>query len=131
MRDSDTDSANDRQPALRRSLSLSLVTFYGLGNILGAGIYVLIGKVAAHAGAQAPLSFLLASLLAAFTAFSYAELSARYPFSVGEVIYIRKGLGIRPLSIVAGWLIIITGYGLLPMAEVYNIRRLQVLMWSI
>jgi len=99
----------ERQPALRRSLSLSLVTYYGLGNILGAGIYVLIGKVAAHAGHQAPLSFLLASLLAGFTAFSYAELSARYPFSAGEVVYIQQGLGIRLLSILAGLLIIMAG----------------------
>lgn len=105
----DPDAATDRRPALKRSLSLSLVTYYGLGNILGAGIYVLIGKVAAHAGAQAPLSFLLASLLAAFTAFSYAELCARYPLSAGEAVYIEQGLGIRGLSILVGLLIIITG----------------------
>ena len=44
----------DAEPALKRSLSLTLVTLYGLGNILGAGIYVLIGKVAANAGQYAP-----------------------------------------------------------------------------
>lgn len=109
MNDSSANPKSEHRPALRRSLSLSLVTYYGLGNILGAGIYVLIGKVAAHAGYQAPLSFLLASLLAAFTAFSYAELSARYPFSAGEVVYIQKGLGIRLLSILVGLLIIVTG----------------------
>ena len=100
------DPASKPQPTLQRSLSLSLVIYYGLGNILGAGVYVLIGKVAAYAGYQAPLSFLLASLLAGFTAFSYAELSARYPFSAGEVMYIQNGLGIRPLAILTGLLII-------------------------
>jgi len=105
----DAETTNHRQPALRRSLSLSLVTFYGLGNILGAGIYVLIGRVAAYAGYQAPLSFLLAALLAGFTAFSYAELSARYPFSAGEVVYIQLGLGIRQLAILTGLLIIMAG----------------------
>ena len=98
-----------QQPTLKRSLSLSLVTFYGLGNILGAGIYVLIGKVAGHAGYQAPLSFLLASLLAGFTAFSYAELAARYPLSAGEVVYIQQGLRLRWLAILVGALIIMTG----------------------
>ncbi len=109
MNSTGNDPANEPQPALRRSLSLSLVTFYGLGNILGAGVYVLIGKVAAYAGYQAPLSFLLASLLAGFTAFSYAELSARYPFSAGEVIFIQHGLGIRPLAVLTGLLIIMAG----------------------
>ncbi|MGB5474565.1 MAG: APC family permease [Gammaproteobacteria bacterium] len=109
MHSTGNDPANKPQPALRRSLSLSLVIFYGLGNILGAGVYVLIGKVAAYAGYQAPLSFLLASLLAGFTAFSYAELSARYPFSAGEVVYIQDGLGIRPLAILTGLLIIMAG----------------------
>lgn len=97
------------QPALKRSLSLALVTYYGLGNILGAGIYVLIGKVAAHAGYQSPFSFLLASLLAGFTAFSYAELAARYPLSAGEVVFVEKGIGIRLLPLVVGLLIIMTG----------------------
>lgn len=109
MHESDINTGHPRPPALRRALSLSLVTYYGLGNILGAGIYVLIGKVAAHAGYQAPLAFLLAALLAGITAFSYAELSARYPYSAGEVVFIQQGLGSRPLAILAGLLIILAG----------------------
>lgn len=100
---------DNKPPRLRRSLSLSLVTYYGLGNILGAGIYVLIGEVAAEAGAQAPLSFLLASLLAGLSAFSYAELSSRYPFSAGEVVYLQQGLGIKALSWLVGVLIVMAG----------------------
>ena len=53
------------QANLKRSLSLPLVTFYGIGTILGAGIYVLVGKVAGFAGMFTPFAFLLASLLAA------------------------------------------------------------------
>jgi len=101
--------ATGQQPALRRSLSLSLTTFYGLGNILGAGIYVLIGQVVAHAGGFAPFSFLLASLLACLTAFSYAELSARFPMSAGEAIYVQEGLGNQALSALVGLLIILAG----------------------
>ena len=44
---------NSSSPELKRSLSLSLLTLHGLGNILGAGIYVLIGKVVATAGVLA------------------------------------------------------------------------------
>jgi amino acid transporter len=97
------------QPSLRRSLSLPLTTFYGLGNILGAGIYVLIGKVVAEAGLFAPVSFLLASLLACLTAFTYAELSARFPLSAGEAVYIQEGIGIQQVSALVGLLIILAG----------------------
>ena len=97
------------QPSLRRSLSLPLTTFYGLGNILGAGIYVLIGKVVAEAGLFAPVSFLLASLLACLTAFTYAELSARFPLSAGEAVYVQEGIGIRQVSALVGLLIILAG----------------------
>jgi APA family basic amino acid/polyamine antiporter len=98
-----------QQQSLRRVLSLTLVTFYGLGNILGAGIYVLIGKVVGEAGLFAPLAFLLAALLASLTAFTYAELSARFPLSAGEAVYVQEGLGIRLVSSVVGILIVLAG----------------------
>ncbi|NNG12859.1 MAG: amino acid permease [Halobacteria archaeon] len=103
-----SDTAGE-QPSLRRSLSLPLTTLYGLGNILGAGIYVLIGKVVAEAGLFAPVSFLLASLLACLTAFTYAELSARFPLSAGEAVYIQEGIGIQAVSALVGLLIILAG----------------------
>ena len=52
---------------LKRSLSLVQITLYGLGTILGAGIYVLVGKVAGLAGLYAPVSFVVAAALAALT----------------------------------------------------------------
>lgn len=97
------------EDTLRRALSLPLLTFYGLGNILGAGIYVLIGKIVSHAGMFTPLSFLLACLLAGLTAFSYAELAARYPLSAGEAAYVHHGLGTRRLPAVVGLLIVLVG----------------------
>jgi APA family basic amino acid/polyamine antiporter len=103
------DAAEKQQPALKRSLTLTLVIFYGLGNIIGAGIYVLLGEVVSHAGVFAPLSFLLASLLACLTAFSYAELVARYPVSAGEAVYVQEGIGLTALSRLVGLLIIMAG----------------------
>jgi len=100
---------NSTIPELKRSLSLSLLTLYGLGNILGAGIYVLIGKVVATAGIFTPWSFLIASIIAGMTAFTYAELSSRYPLSAGEAVYLQAGFDRKLLSAGVGILIILAG----------------------
>ena len=84
-----------------------MITFFGLGNILGAGIYVLVGKVAGEAGYFAPLAFFVASIIAAVSAFTYAELSSRYPVSAGVAVYLDEGLSIRVLTIGVGLLITI------------------------
>jgi amino acid transporter len=98
-----------QETTLRRALGLGALTFYGLGTILGAGIYVLVGKVAGYAGLYAPVAFLVAGLIAAFTAFSYAELAARYPHSAGEAVYVHEGLRLRALSTLVGALIVAAG----------------------
>jgi amino acid transporter len=95
------------QPSqLKRSIGLPLIVFFGLGNILGAGIYVLVGKIAAEAGLFTPFAFALAALVATFTALSYAELSARMPYAGGEAIYMQRGFNRRWLSTLGGLLII-------------------------
>ena len=94
---------------LKRALNLAFLTLYGLGTILGAGIYVLVGKVAGLAGLYAPVAFLVAAVVTALTAFSYAELSARYPRSAGEAVYVQEGFGVRPLSVAVGILLVLSG----------------------
>jgi basic amino acid/polyamine antiporter, APA family len=94
---------------LRRRLTLPLVILYGLGSILGAGIYVLVGKVAGMAGIYAPLSFLVASLIATLTAFSYADLASRYPSSAGEAKYVMQAFGSPLLSMLVGWSVVLIG----------------------
>jgi amino acid transporter len=103
------DEQQSRSVTLKRAFNLPLLTFYGLGTILGAGIYVLIGEVAGSAGMAAPLAFLLASILATFSALSYAELSARFPISAGEAIYVQQAFGHRGLSRLIGLLIVTIG----------------------
>lgn len=83
---------------LRRAITLPMVTLYGLGTIIGAGVFVLIGEVAGISGPYTPLAFLVASLIAAFTALSYAELSSRFPKSAGEAIYLEQAFHRRRLS---------------------------------
>lgn len=97
------------EPGLSQNLSRMLVLFYGLGTILGAGIYVLVGKVTAQAGIFSPFAFLLASVIAGFTAVSYAELSARFPKSAGEAYFVDQGFGVKALSMTVGWLVVVTG----------------------
>ncbi len=99
----------DRRASLRRNLSLPLLVFYGLGTILGAGIYVLVGEVAGAAGHAAPLAFLGAGLVAGVTAFSYAELASRIPRSAGEAAYLRAAFPVRLPAMLAGWGVVLTG----------------------
>lgn len=94
---------------LKRDLSLLLVTLYGLGNILGAGIYVLVGKVAGEAGYFSPLSFFIASIIAAVSTFTYAELSSRYPVSAGVAVFLDEGFGLQKLSLLVGLMIACAG----------------------
>src|SRR4026208_1632982 len=89
-------------PALRRRLGLSLLVLYGTGITIGAGIYVLIGAVAGHAGVYAPWSFVLAAIVMALTVASYAELSTRFPVSAGEAAYVRAAFSSRVLAVVTG-----------------------------
>ena len=92
--------------ALKRSLSLLQLVLYGLGTTIGAGIYALVGKMAGIAGYHAPVSFLVASILAALTAFTFAELSARFPRCAGAALYVKEGFSSERLSFVVGILVI-------------------------
>lgn len=94
---------------LRRRLGLTLLTLYGLGTTVGAGIYVLIGKVAGEAGYLAPVAFVGAAVLAGLSAFSFAELATRYPKSAGEAVYVAEGLRRPSLALVVGVLVIFAG----------------------
>jgi amino acid transporter len=95
--------------ALRRTLGLPLLVLYGVGITIGAGIYVLIGAVAGHAGYYAPWSFLLAALAMALTVGSYAELSTRFPVSAGEAAYVRAAFHSRFVSTATGLITILIG----------------------
>lgn len=97
------------RPPLARVLSLPVLTLYGLGTTVGAGIYALIGEVAGRAGMWAPLAFLGAAILAAPTALSFCELSARLPRAAGEAMFVRAGLRSRHLSTGVGMAVVVIG----------------------
>jgi len=94
---------------LRRSLRLVPLILYGLGTTIGAGIYALLGAVAGAAGMHAPVAFTVASVMAGFTAFSYAEISARHPHSAGSAEYVRQAFRASWLPTVVGVMVILAG----------------------
>lgn len=104
-------SSPDGKPSvgLRRSLTLPLLTLYGVGVTVGAGIYVLTGKVIGIAGVFAPVSFLMAALLAGLSALSFAELAVRMPRAAGEALYVRKGLRSSSLALIVGLAVVASG----------------------
>lgn len=95
--------------ALKRTLSLPMMVLYGLGTTIGAGIYALVGEIASVAGYYAPVSFLIASFLAGFTAISFAELCSRFPRAAGAALYVKQGFASEHLSTIIGLLVITSG----------------------
>ena len=104
-----TETPPPLTPGLARRIGLPLLVCYGLGTILGAGIYVLVGQVAGDAGLLAPLSFLLAALIAGVTALSYCQLVVAFPHSSGAALFVEKGFGRAWVSRAVGYLVILTG----------------------
>ena len=97
------------QGGLERSVSLFQATVYGVGIILGAGIYALIGEAAGIAGNAIWVSFIIAALIAACSAISYAELSSLYPKSAAEFVYVKEISGSPLLGFVVGYVTVVTG----------------------
>jgi APA family basic amino acid/polyamine antiporter len=93
---------------LRRVLKTPEVVLSGIGVILGAGIYALIGEGAAMAGNALWLAFILSATIAAFTGLSYAELSSMFPLAGAEYEYTARSFG-EMLAFIIGILVILSG----------------------
>ena len=75
---------------LKHHMNLFHLTMYGVGLILGAGIYVLIGEAAWLAGDSMWISFVLGTVVAIFAEFSYAKLSSVFPKTTAEYTSVKK-----------------------------------------
>ncbi len=89
-------------------MGLFHLTMYGVGLILGAGIYVLIGEAAGFAGNALWISFILGAIVAAFAGLSYSELTALFPKAAAEYIFVKEGFRSNFIGFIVGWLTIIT-----------------------
>lgn len=93
-------------PTLSRSLNLVQLVFYGVGTIVGAGVYTIVGQAAGQAGYATWLSLLLAAGVALITALSYAELVSAFPRAGAEYQFLKAAFpGWRLLAFLAGYLI--------------------------
>jgi APA family basic amino acid/polyamine antiporter len=94
---------------LQRTVGLLEATVYGVGLILGAGIYAVIGEAVALTGESIVLSFLLAAAIATLTGLSYAELASRFPVGEAEYRYAWSAFRSRGLAQTTALLRILTG----------------------
>jgi APA family basic amino acid/polyamine antiporter len=83
---------------------------YGVGLILGAGIYVLIGEAAGFAGNALWISFILGGIVAAFAGLSYSELTALFPRAAAEYVFVKEGFRSDFIGFIVGWLTIFIGF---------------------
>ena len=93
-------------PELKRTLGLAECTLMGVGVILGAGIYALVGEAAALGGNAVWMSFVLAAVVAAFTGLSYAELASFIPRAGGEYHYAQRAFG-NTVAFLVTWLLLV------------------------
>ncbi|MCF6378816.1 APC family permease [Nocardioides KLBMP 9356] len=99
MADTATTPRTDADDSgLKRSITGAQLFFYTLGDVLGSGIYVLIGLVAAAVGGAFWIAFAAGVTVAAITGSAYAELVTKYPQAAGSSLYVQKAFGSRPLT---------------------------------
>jgi APA family basic amino acid/polyamine antiporter len=94
---------------LDKSISLPQAIVYGVGVIVGAGIYTLIGITAGIAGPLLWAAFIVAGLIAALTAISYSKLTFLFPKEAAETVYVLEATKNKPLAFFIGILSFVTG----------------------
>src|SRR3712207_3750931 len=98
-----------QHPELRRTIGPWLLLFFIVGDIVGGGIYALVGEVGAEVGGAIWAAFLLALILAAFTAASYVELVTKYPRAGGSASYIHRAFRAPFLSFMVAFAVVCSG----------------------
>ncbi|MBU3637320.1 APC family permease [Polynucleobacter sp. es-MAR-4] len=80
-------------PKQAKDISLFSATALGIGGMMGAGLYSLLGLASSHAGSHLPLAFLIGAIAAAFSVYSYAKLGAAFPSSGGAATFTVMSFG--------------------------------------
>jgi APA family basic amino acid/polyamine antiporter len=95
--------------SLKRVIGRRMLLFFIIGDILGAGIYVLVGRVAGHVGGMLWLPFLLAFVLAVLTAAAYSELAGKYSQAAGAALYVSKAFKIPFVTFIVAFAVMMSG----------------------
>ena len=90
--------------AAKKFLTVRQAAFIGVGAMVGAGIFALLGAAGEVAGAAVWLSFLLAGVVAGLQGYSFAKLGARYPTAGGLLEYVAKATGNGHFTGITSWL---------------------------
>lgn len=97
------------QPELKRVLGPGLLLLFIVGDILGAGVYAVTGRLAGQVGGIAWLPFLVAFAVATLTAYSYLELVTKYPQAAGAALYAHKAFGVHFVTFLVAFTVICSG----------------------
>jgi amino acid transporter len=97
------------QPPLRRAISRNMLLLFVVGDVLGAGIYALVGEVGGRVGGAIWAAFALALALAMFTAFAYAELVTKYPQAAGAALYVHKAFRMPFVTFMVAFAVMASG----------------------
>ncbi|VTR77831.1 Low-affinity putrescine importer PlaP [Cellulomonas hominis] len=105
-----TDTPTDRTtPRLRRAVTGPLLFLFVLGDVLGAGVYALVGELGAEAGGAIWLPLVVALGMALLTASSYAELVTKYPQAGGSAVFAQRAFGSPLVSFLVGFCMLAAG----------------------
>jgi len=103
------DVPTDEGTSLRKAVSGKLLFLFILGDVLGAGIYALVGEIAGEVGGAIWVPMLVALLLALLTAASYAELVTKYPRAGGSAVFAERAFGRPVISFLVGYCMLAAG----------------------
>lgn len=94
----------EQKPQVEKKIKFFDLLMFGIGNTIGAGIFVLLGLGASMAGSGLIVSFIIASIISIFIALNYAEMGSSIPTFGGSYTFVKEGLG-GIIAFYIGWLI--------------------------
>ena len=109
MEGSASSAAGPETGPLKRFLSTRTLTIFVIGDVLGAGIYALVGEVSLEVGGAIWTAFTAALILAVLTAFAYAELVTKYPQAAGSALYVDRAYGVPFITFMVGFAVMCSG----------------------
>ena len=107
--DASGGDTTENDTELKRVLGPGLLLLFIVGDILGAGVYAVTGKIAGQVGGIAWLPFLVAFAVATLTAYSYLELVTKYPQAAGAALYAHKAFGVHFVTFLVAFTVVCSG----------------------
>lgn len=102
-------ATGDEKGGLKRNISGRMLYLFILGDVLGAGIYALVGQIAGQVGGVTWAPMIVALLLALLTAASYAELVTKYPQAGGSAVFAERAYRVPLVSFLVGFCMVAAG----------------------